>query len=67
MSFTVYGEHPGSGGHWEFARKTAAEPSSRPLISSAMDGRAFTFRMIKSKIFCPDRFDQLYPVSNPNA
>jgi hypothetical protein len=24
MSFTVYGEHPGSGGHWEFARKTAA-------------------------------------------
>ena len=43
------------------------EPSSRPLISSAMDGRAFTFRMIKSKIFWPDRFDQLYPVSNPNA
>jgi hypothetical protein len=24
MSFTVYGEHPGSGGHWEFARETAA-------------------------------------------
>jgi hypothetical protein len=43
------------------------ELSSRPLISSAMDGRAFTFRMIKSKIFWPDRFDQLYPVSNPNA
>jgi hypothetical protein len=24
MSFTVYGENPGSGGHWEFARETAA-------------------------------------------
>jgi hypothetical protein len=24
MSFKVYGENPGSGGHWEFARETAA-------------------------------------------
>jgi hypothetical protein len=51
MSFTVYGEHPEWQplGIWRLPR----EPSSRPLISSAMDGRAFTFRMIRAKSFGP--------------
>jgi hypothetical protein len=40
MSFTVYGEHPGSGGHWEFARETAAGAvlKAADLISDGWTG-----------------------------
>jgi hypothetical protein len=67
MSFTVYGEHPGSGGHWEFARETAAGAvlKAADLISDGWTGVHISDD--KSKIFWPDRFAQLYPVSNPNA
>src|ERR1700730_16545793 len=40
MSFTVYGEHPRSGGHWEFARKTVAGAvlKAADLISNGWTG-----------------------------
>lgn len=40
MSFTVYGKHPGSGGHWEFARKTVAGAvlKAADLISNGWTG-----------------------------
>jgi hypothetical protein len=67
MSFTVYGEHPGSGGHSEFARETAA---GAVFKAADLIGHGWTGVHIsdgKNNIYWPDRFDQLYVVSKPNA
>jgi hypothetical protein len=67
MSFTVYGETPGSGGHWEFTRDTAA---GAVFKAADLIGDGWTDVHIsdeKNQMYWPDRFDQLYPVSNPIA
>ena len=40
MSFTVYGEHPGSGGHWQSDRETTAGAvlKAADLISDGWTG-----------------------------
>jgi hypothetical protein len=67
MSFTVYGETPGSGDHREFARETAAGAvcKAADLIGDGWTGVHISDQ--KNKIYWPDRFHQLYPVSNPTA
>ena len=45
MSFTVYGEHPGSGGLLEFDRQTAAGAVFKAADLMSNGGRAFTFQM----------------------
>jgi hypothetical protein len=45
MSFTVYGENPDGGAIRNSLGIPQQAPCSRPLISWAMDGRAFTFPM----------------------
>jgi hypothetical protein len=60
MSFTVYGENPGSGDRWEFARETAvgAVFKAADLISDGWTSVHISDE--KKKIYWPDRFDQLY-------
>ena len=67
MSFTVYGEHPGSGDHSKFARETAAGAvfKAADLISDGWTSVHISDE--KNKIYWPDRFYQIYPVSSPNA
>jgi hypothetical protein len=67
MSFTVYGEHPDSGGHSEFARETAAGAvfKAADLIGNGWTGVHISDE--NYKIYWPDRFDQLYVESKPNA
>jgi hypothetical protein len=60
MSFTVYCEHPGSGGHSEFVRESAAGAvfKAANLIGDGWLGVHISDE--KNKIYWPDRFDQLY-------
>jgi hypothetical protein len=63
MSFKVYGENPGSGGHWEFARETAAGAifKAADLIRDGWTGVHISDE--KNKIYWPDRFDQLHALA----
>jgi hypothetical protein len=66
MSFIVYGEHP-SGSRSKFARDTAAGAvfKAADLMGDGWTGVHISDE--KNKIYWPDRFDQLYVVSKPNA
>jgi hypothetical protein len=59
ISFTIHGENPGSGGHSEFARETAA---GAVFKAADLIGNGWTSVHISdenSKIYWPDQFDQL--------
>jgi hypothetical protein len=67
MSFTVYGEHPDSSGRSEFARETA---TGAVFKAADLIGNGWTGVHISNenyRIYLPDRFDQLYVESKPNA
>ena len=59
ISFRIHGEYPGSGGHSEFARETAA---GAVFKAADLIGNGWTSVHIsdeKNKIYWPDQFDQL--------
>jgi hypothetical protein len=65
MSFTVYGEHPDSGGLLEFDRQTAAGAVFKAADLMSNGWTRVHISDENSVIYWPDRFDQL--VSKPSS
>ena len=67
MSFTVHGEHPNGAGHSEFDRATALGAVFKATDLADGGWKGVHISDEENRIYWPNRFDQLYVMSQPSA
>jgi hypothetical protein len=67
MSFIVYGEHPNGACHSEFDRASALGAVFKAADLMGDGWESVHISDEGNKIYWPDRFDQLYVMSQPSA